>query len=574
MSNFTDKLTAFSRIPVTLVVITGDFCSRSFGSAPCAATGSYCFNTYSTCRDPSHYNATTKDYLFSSLDAPLPFPGPRPYVKNVKTLPTEITDKFTISGRMGIDMADEPDGDVGIDPYYASRTSPIPGTFWKKWIARNPNYENFPVKVYAGFYGLAQGDFVQRASMLLDNITIDKTGGCKIELVDPLQSLDDVDIPPQLDVKLAADMTVSQVTLSLMGDDYGSLPTSAFYLMIGDEVVYVGSRSDNQCNNCLRGQFGSTASAGSASDKVQLCRYFAPANPYDILQTMLLTDAALDPSLVNTASFATVKAFDVNIVPFSTLLTEPTKLKDLFFEIIDLVDCKCWVAEDLTITIRKNLQNLPGRVYRELSDATGIVEGTPSPDLNAASRIDTIYLYWNKSALGKADDNASYGNIDVFKYDGPYKRVSEKTVQCRWIQDSYINEDLIADYIRRLGQRMLRLYKDAMPIVSLSVELKDSDVQTGQYVHLTSSCLQNPDGSNLNARTAEVVRREEKTATAGLPATVDLNLLVYPARRICFIQTATSAVPYTQATRAQKERGFICNTLGQMSNHDPGYTMY
>ena len=578
MTAFTDKLSDFARVPVTLVVITGDWCSHTFNTSPCAGTGIKCFNTYATCRDKDHYAATTKDYEFTSLNAPLPFPGPRPYVKSVKEVPTEITDKFTISGRAGIEMADEPDTDVGIDPYYPSRTTPIPGTFWKKWLARNPNYEDFPVKVYDGFYGLNRSQFVQRIQALLDNVTVDKSGGCTIELVDPLQRLDDVYVPPKMDVKLVADMTDSQLALSVYGEDYDLLPESAFSLTISDEVIYVGTRTDNQCTGLLRAQFGSEASTHSTDDKVQLCRYYEPQSPYDVILTMLTDDVAadaavngtdpLDPSLINTGSFTFWKAFDTHMVLFSTLITEPTKLKDLIFEIVDLIDCKCWVAEDLKITIRKNLQNYPGRVYKELSDADNIIEGSISPDLNAKSRVDTIYLYWNKSFLGKADDETSYGHIDIVKYNGPYKRVAEKIVYCRWIRDDYMNEDLIQGYIRRLGARMLRLYKDAMPLVTLSVELKDSDVTTGSWVHLTTSALQRPDGSDLNQATAEVVKREKKGNV------VELELLVYPERGIAYIQPATGANDYTSATSAQKEYGFIANSQGEMSNGDQGYTIY
>ena len=45
-----------SRTPVSLVVLTLDYCDNAFGAAPCNATGTPCYNTYRTCKDKDHYS--------------------------------------------------------------------------------------------------------------------------------------------------------------------------------------------------------------------------------------------------------------------------------------------------------------------------------------------------------------------------------------------------------------------------------------------------------------------------------------------------------------------------------------
>jgi hypothetical protein len=61
------------RTPVSLVVLSMDFCGRVFGVDPCLATGTACFNTYPTCKYKGAYRNVGKEYRFSSADAPVPF---------------------------------------------------------------------------------------------------------------------------------------------------------------------------------------------------------------------------------------------------------------------------------------------------------------------------------------------------------------------------------------------------------------------------------------------------------------------------------------------------------------------
>lgn len=62
------------RTPIVLVVLSMDFCGRTFGVDPCLATGTKCFNTWPTCKYLTAYLKTTKDYKFTSRAAPgIPF---------------------------------------------------------------------------------------------------------------------------------------------------------------------------------------------------------------------------------------------------------------------------------------------------------------------------------------------------------------------------------------------------------------------------------------------------------------------------------------------------------------------
>lgn len=103
--------------PIRLVYLHLDYCGNVFGTAPCLASGTPCFNTWKTCKYLSAFDNVGKTYKYSEVDAALPFMGVRPYVKSVKLLPTEIKTNLTVNARVSVTMVDEMDQDVDTDPY-------------------------------------------------------------------------------------------------------------------------------------------------------------------------------------------------------------------------------------------------------------------------------------------------------------------------------------------------------------------------------------------------------------------------------------------------------------------------
>ncbi len=103
--------------PVRLVYLHMDYCGNWFGTDPCLATGTPCFNTWKTCKYLPAFNNVGKTYKYSEVDAAVPFKGVRPYVKSVRLLPTEIKTNLTVNARVSAVMVDEMDQDIDTDPY-------------------------------------------------------------------------------------------------------------------------------------------------------------------------------------------------------------------------------------------------------------------------------------------------------------------------------------------------------------------------------------------------------------------------------------------------------------------------
>jgi len=275
--------------------MTLDACDNVFSIPPCTATGApgtECYNTFFTCQDKENYVKTTKVYTFSSsrgaeIEA-------RPYLSDIRWMPTEIKPgKITVKGRITLSLDDEPDTDRGIDPYVDTRSS-VQGTFWKKFLARNPNFKGRVIEVFQGYDGLDVGDYELRWAGLIDSITIDDSE-VKIEVADELIALDKIEIPPKLDIELPAaiDDSVASITTS----DSDDLPTSG-YAKIEDECIAWTGKNDttNIVSGVTRGALGTTASAHDSGTRFDLCVFYDASNPFDIMEAMLTdsTDIEVD----------------------------------------------------------------------------------------------------------------------------------------------------------------------------------------------------------------------------------------------------------------------------------------
>jgi hypothetical protein len=558
--------------------MTLDYCGRTFGVSPCLATGEKCYNTWPTCKYKTAYLKQSKDYRLTSAGAALPFEtGERPYLKNVKYLPTEIATSLTVAGRVTLELLDDQDTDMGIDPYYASRASLSPASFWKRFYARNRNYKGRLVKIYEGFLGLSEAEFSQKWIGKIENLTVAADGSTKIECIDLLKGLKGTQAPPKLDIKLLNDVDAAQTDIVLYTPNttqVTGLDTPSGHVRIGDEIIqYTGfDQAQNRLTGCTRGYYNTAATTHKANDRVQKCRYYAPENPFEILKAMLLTDAALDSAYVDTAAFDYWKTFPITDENFSAMISEPTDLEKLYFEIVEMLDCKSWVGEDLKITIRRNVPNEPGRAYAYLSDAGNVVQKSMKVDANEKSRATRVVCYWDPKPIGKQDDASTYQSIDMAvdadaESENEYGDVIEKKLFCRWLRADIAQYETLAAYVRNQITRILFRYRDAEPIIDFQVELKDMDVKTGAYAIISTDAVLDRLGNAVDD-VFQLVRREKVNVN-----TVGYRALRLSQKRIGFIAPADTP-DFSAQSDAQKEYGSICDIQGLIGDAERSYHIY
>jgi len=209
--SFSDKQNELIKQKITLVILNLDYCSNTFGIAPCTATGTPCYNTYYTCTDKPNYSKTTKEYRFVNYDAPKEICAQLnalPYLRSIEYLPTEIQDDKTITARINIVLMDENDTDQQTDPYWSDRRNNLvdsAGTYLKKLIARNPFYKKRIAEVFEGYVGLTENEYEQRFSGKLSNISREGNTA-KIEAADDIADLKSIKYPFKTNVETAEDL--------------------------------------------------------------------------------------------------------------------------------------------------------------------------------------------------------------------------------------------------------------------------------------------------------------------------------------------------------------------------------
>lgn len=203
-------LAKFSQQPYLVLSLEIDTCTRTFGTAPCLATGTPCYNTFKTCKFQSAYDRSTRTLKFTRRGASIPAGEPlRPYIISDETIPAAIDMEAGLArrGMLKITLADEPCPDREDDPYWAQRSTPAGATYWARFMARNPNYVGRKATLMRGF-AVTPWDWTTFLSeqYIIDQITLNGNGTATITLKDPLKLADRQKIPVPTYGKLAVEL--------------------------------------------------------------------------------------------------------------------------------------------------------------------------------------------------------------------------------------------------------------------------------------------------------------------------------------------------------------------------------
>lgn len=184
--------TTEGRKPFIYVEIDQDFCTRTYGVAPCTANspGNKCYNTLATCQDPANYEKGVRTLTFCKPSSTIP--KNRTYIPSVNTVstaptkinPANVNQNSSPLGQRAvatITFDDHAHSDFEVDPYLSDRTyNPLErSTFWAKWVSRNPYYQNRPLRIYEQYEGDLLGIEVVGQSSIggITNLTLTLPSG-------------------------------------------------------------------------------------------------------------------------------------------------------------------------------------------------------------------------------------------------------------------------------------------------------------------------------------------------------------------------------------------------------------
>lgn len=497
----------FGRIPTTFVELDMDFCALRSGIGACTAaqTGDdKCYNTYATCNDKPNFDKTVKTYRFCDQNADLPVGLPAiPLLKSVSFASQEITPNkgLGVRGSVSISFLDAPWPDTEIDPYWQERSydTSNQGTFWGKFKARNPFYENRLLRVRRGYlFGSFDWLNFVDSVYVIDNLQgIAKDDSVKIVAKDILKLADDKKalFPVPSNGRLSADISDSATSFTLSPTGIGSDYAASGKVAISGEVMSYTRSGD--VLTVVRASSNTTAEAHKAEDTVQQVGIFDGEQIQDVIYDLLTSYAQIDSTFIDKAAWDTESLAYLAGV-WSAEIPEPTGINTLVGELTEQGTCRVWWDElDQKIPFRA-VKPLPEDLPI-LSDDSHFLTKTIDVKTDTAQRISTVLIYFaQKMPTEKIDDQKNYElrvatpNLEAIS-ELEYGSNLIKKIYSRWFKKTSQGR------ANALADSLLKTYRDPPQIIEFNLtpalQLKVGDLflaQTRKIQSVTGSLASVP----------------------------------------------------------------------------------
>lgn len=584
--SYLEEAAKAGRKPVSIVEFDLDYCSNTYGVSPCTASGAAadsCYNTYTTCQDTANYSQTTKTYRFMTADANIPI-GENiiPCVKSVSYAPTRIRFGKGLGYRSSctVTLQDFKHHDRGIDPYVDSRTYDVTqGTFFGKLSARNIYYNGRTFRIRTGYMnnGYDTANFETREYIIEKIEGPDANGVIRITGKDILKKIenDRVKVPAVSEGELSANLSDSATSFSVtptgIGSDY---PSSNGILKIGDEIMTYSTRTGDTFSGVGRGQYRSSAATHSSGDVVQLCKQYVNENVVDIIYDILVNYAGIDTGYIpyndnpsDPDEWDDAKAFWLAAKNFSTLIPVPTGAQTLIEELSEQGLLVIWWDESQQkIKLKAIAPPAYSEEIREITDETVIAMDTSKISAKDEDRYTQIWAYYQPIAWTEVSDEEDFKRVyvtaDLAKEGvNEYGDSRNKVVFSRWFSTEIEAKEFTNRYLNGTKYTPSDIY--------FKTDAKDSDLNIGDYINVTTRIRQDVTGESLRV---QYCITEKKWSVPGH----ELEFLAcqswFAFVRYAFV-AADGTPDYTSASDAEKARyGFIAfDSTGKMSNGDEPY---
>jgi hypothetical protein len=545
-----------------------------------------CFNTLVTCQDTNNYDKGERTLYFCKSASNIPKDNPYiPSVASVSTAPTKInpTNGDRNSSPLGqraaatIVFDDHPHSDFQVDPYLADRNYyPLDrGTFWSKWLARNPYYQNRPLRIYEGYVGqtLSQANL---RSYFIDSVQgPDSTGRVQIVAKDPLKLADrqkaQVPAPSTGTLRIAINTTDTTIDINLavladypapgivrIDDELITYTTSA--------IINIGGIDYVRLTGVTRATNGTIAASHDAAALVQICTQYNNQTVWTVIYDLLTTYAGIESSFIpltdwNTEGNVWLAQFNV-----SAILSQPRGVGEVLGEILEQVLLYIWWDErDQEIKLRA-IRPLIGNAPT-FSDNANIIENTVGLTTDPKNRVSQIWVYWDQSNKAEALDKESNFKKLRIRADleaesaEKYGESRVRKIYARWIQND-------AQAIN-LSARLLGASFENPKILKLRVDAKDRAVWTADIVDILHRNIVDFTGSPTLER-YQVLSVEE--VLPGEVVQYEMQRFIFKGTRFGFYM-ASNAPTFAAATQQEKDgnAAWYSDANGLMSDGSSGW---
>lgn len=579
------------REPVTYVEIEQDICTCYYTGSRCFTTGSQkSYATNATCGDRENLFELNPEPL--TLRFTMPHTGNEPgiyaipSVIKVTTAPTVINPGGggRRSGPLGqrsslkVTFQDHPGSDNVVDPFLADRGfNPMNrGTWWGKWIARNPYYNNRVIRVREGYRGQDLNEMVTRTYLMERIEGPDSNGRVTISAKDILRLADDdkAQAPKPSTGELMIDygkddaITMLRVTRA----DAADYPANGTVRINRELLTYTTVTTigpdEIRLNGITRATDGTEARGHKAGDRVQWCLRYTNVRVDALAYEWLVTYAGIPTEYIDYPAWQAEAALWLDQFDLTGIITEPTGITKLLGEISEQCLFHIWWDERAQKIRFEALKPPLFDDVPEINDDKNIVADSVKIKDDPSSRASQVWVFWGqRDPTERLDNDANYQRIRVrsdLEAEMPtqYDDQRIRKIYSRWLHSE--------GQVINVSTRLLNRYRDTPKIITLDLDAKDRALWTGDLVDVTTRGL--TDFTGLPARTrCQIMSAEEIDPGHRVRYEIEIYEFVIGA---LFGQWMESDAPtFEDATPEERLTGMWWSEIdGKMPDGSDGYT--
>lgn len=545
--------------------IVQPFCALTYGSAPCIAslgvTGTRkCFNTRATCQDAAHYTPGGSP----TSDLTLRFARPQegliqygwvlPSLVSIDTTPASanLASMDPDIGKLGrresisVTLHDHLHSDLVLDKYRTERNlaagSPTlaapydpytTGTFWGKWMSRNPYHANYTCRVREGYMGQALSEMRVR-EYVIERIEGPNDGTVRLIAKDLFSRVEarKAVAPAASRGELLAGITSGSTSFSLTPTGIGNLDypllagsPSRLYVAIGDEIIQC-TRVGDAFTVVQRGALNTVAAAHDAEDLVQWVLVYTAQRAHDIVYDLLTGYSGVSAAQIPFSEWQSQAAAITEL--YTARIATPTPVDELIGELSEQAGFTLWPDVE-TGLVRFTALRASSSVAT-IDDRAWIVDGSLALKRRDDKRVSQVWVYYGQiNPVENLDERRNYRSRVVTvdpdaEADTQYGAASIKEIFSRWIPQ------FGRDFAESCGERIITLFRD--PPVEAKFALhasRDGTLALTDFFTLTTAEIQDETGAELPVTLAAVeIERGE-------------NEIMIAAQQVQFAPTDTGA---------------------------------
>lgn len=484
---------------IELVQIDQDFCNNTYGVAPCTATtgdpSTKCFNTYATCQDQPNYDKGTKQITFKKNQAGDVEEYTIPILKNFSvTLPElNIFSRDTKNQELGkfgkctVSCSDTIFSDNHLDPYVSERSyNPLErGTFWTKFLARNPYYEGWKIRLYDGEVGQTLAEMNVREYELEKITNPDSNGNVRITATDLMRKTDkDKSIwPPVSDCKLLNDADSNDTSFTTDGrlTDYDmAVVDLSKGIVVGGRAYSIDVETDNGNGTftySILGAAGEDIPAGTECESaVSFGNEAAPNVIFGFLQ-QVFDSSELDSVNIITELQTYLLPDYLNIGSF---IPKPTPVSELLGALARQCGFYFWYDDEDQLIKLKVIRDEDDPVVL-LDQYNNLIEGKTSSKYISEDRVTDVLIRYDLPIFFSLDQSQVYYQKSTLLIGDAYLSGNTFNESITYSSDAnFVHSDSGAT---ATAERFLQMFEDATRTISFELDIKD-DIKMAQVFKL------------------------------------------------------------------------------------------